>query len=98
MDRRTIKWNRTAYLQMVYIAAWYRENVGAKAANSFISSIMHVLEQISLCPTMGMLDRKNSNARFEYRSFLIHPKYRIVYRLTKSTIRIVTIHCNLMNT
>lgn len=97
MGRHAIKWNRTAYLQMIHIAAWYRENVDAKAANSFISSIKHVLEQISICPTIGMLDRKNSNVRFEYRSFPIHPKYRIVYRITKSTIRIVTIHCNLMN-
>lgn len=44
MDRHAIKWNRTAYLQMVHIAAWYRENVGAKAADLFISSIMHVLK------------------------------------------------------
>lgn len=82
---------------MVHIAAWYKENVNAKDSNSFILSMMHVLEQISICPIIGMIDRKNSYARFEYRCFLIHPRYRIIYRITKSTIRIVTIHCNLMN-
>ena len=76
---------------MVHIAAWYKENVNAKDSNSFILSMMHVLEQISICPIIGMIDRKNSNARFEYRCFLIHPRYRIIYRITKSTIRIVTI-------
>ena len=66
---------------MVHIAAWYKENVNAKDSNSFILSMMHVLEQISICPIIGMIDRKNSNARFEYRCFLIHPRYRIIYKL-----------------
>ena len=28
---------------------------------------------------------------------LLHPKYRLIYRVSKTTIRIVAIHCNLMN-
>jgi len=37
--------------------------VDAKAA-IFISTIIHVLEQTSsVCPTIGILDRKNSNTQ-----------------------------------
>ena len=82
---------------MVSISTWYRENVALKAASSFISSIHKAIEQISSYPTIGMLDRKRSNARFKYHSVLLHPKYRLIYRISKTTIRIVAIHCNLMN-
>lgn len=45
------------------LRCWYRENVDAKAA-IFISTIIHVLEQTSsVCPTIGILDRKNSNTQ-----------------------------------
>ena len=82
---------------MVSISTWYRENVALKAASSFISSIHKAIEQISSYPTIGMLDRKRSNARFKYHSVLLHPKYRLIYRISKTTIRIVAIQCNLMN-
>jgi plasmid stabilization system protein ParE len=97
MGKYVVKWNRSAYLQMVSISTWYRENVALKAASSFISSIHKAIEQISSYPTIGMLDRKRSNARFKYHSVLLHPKYRLIYRISKTTIRIVAIQCNLMN-
>ena len=97
MEKHAVKWNRSAFRQMVSIAIWYRENVALKAASSFISGIYKAIEQISTCPTIGMLDRKRSNTRFKYHSLLLHPKYRLIYRVSQSTIRIVAIQCNLMN-
>lgn len=97
MGKLVVKWNRSAYLQMVSISAWYRENVALKAASSFISSISKAIEQISTYPTIGMLDRKRSNAKFKYHSVLLHPKYRLIYRVSKTTIRIVAIQCNMMD-
>ena len=97
MEKHVVKWNHSAFKQMVSIAAWYKENVALKAASSFVSSIYKAIEQISTYPTIGMLDRKRSNTRFKYHSILLHPKYRLIYRVTKTTIRIVAIQCNLMN-
>ena len=88
---------KTYNLQMISISAWYRENVGLKAASSFISSISQAIEKISVYPTIGMLDRKRSNAKYKYHSLLLHPKYRLIYRVSKTTIRIVAFQCNLMN-
>ena len=65
MGKYVVKWNRSAYLQMISISVWYRENVALKAASSFISSVYKAIEQISSYPTIGMLDRKRSNARFK---------------------------------
>lgn len=97
MGKVVVKWNRSAFRQMVRIAAWYRENVALKAASSFVSGIYNAIEQISTYPTIGMLDRKRSNARYKYHSLLLHPKYRLIYRVTKTTIRIVAIQCNQMD-
>lgn len=97
MGKHVVRWNRSAYRQMVSIAAWYRENVALKAASSFINGIHRAVEQISSYPTIGMLDKKRSNTRFKYHSLLLHPKYRLIYRVSKNTIRIVAIQCNLMN-
>ena len=70
---------------------------GQYSASSFINGIHKAVEQISSYPTIGMLDRKRSNTRFKYHSLLLHPKYRLIYRVSKNTIRIVAIQCNLMN-
>lgn len=97
MGKYVVKWNRTAYLQMVSIAVWYRENVALKAAASFTSGLYEAIRRICDCPTMGMLEQRRSNSRYMYRSILLHPKYRLIYRVSKTTIRIVAIQCNLMN-
>lgn len=97
MGKYRVTWNRSAYQQMVAVAVWYRENVALKAASSFVSSVSETIKRVSSCPTIGMLDQKRSNSRYMYRSILIHPKYRMIYRVSKTTIRIVAIHCNLMN-
>ena len=96
MGKLVVKWNRTAYLQMVSIAVWYRENVALKAASTFVSTLHEKIRYISDCPTVGMLDQKRSNSRYVYRSILLHPKYRLIYRVTKTTIRVVAIQCNMM--
>lgn len=96
MEKLVVKWNRSAYLQMIHISAWYRENVALKAASSFVSSIYKAIEKISVYPTIGMLDRKRSNAKYTYHSILLHPKYRLIYRVSKRTVRIVAIQCNQM--
>ena len=97
MGKYRIRWNRTAYQQMVGVAVWYRENVALKAAVSWISSVSKMLKRISTCPTIGILDQRRSNSRYVYRSILVHPKYRLIYRVSKTTIRIVAIQCNLMD-
>ena len=97
MGKYVVRWNRSAYLQMVSIAVWYRENVALKAASSFISSLYEAIQRISDCPTIGMWDQRRSNSRYMYRSILLHPKYRLIYRVSKTTIRMGAIQCNLMN-
>lgn len=97
MDKLKINWTRKAYLQYVSIAEWYAKNVCLKAASSFVSGISDTVHKIAKYPTIGAVDYKRSSKKHEYRSYLSHPKYRIVYRVTKDTIIIAAIHSNLKN-
>ncbi len=97
MEEFKIKWSKKAFLQYQIIAKWYYVNVCPKAASSFVNGIFETLIKVSKNPTIGMPDvRYNKKRSVQYRSFLSHPKYRIIYRVTKTSIRIVAIQCNLM--
>lgn len=47
---------------------------------------------------MGTLDERRSTDQTKYYSFLSHPKYRIIYRFTKTTLYVVAIHATMMKT
>ena len=95
MDERKLKWTRKAFKQYASIVQWYSINVGKQAASSFVKSVMYANEQMLKYPTIGMLHRERTNSRYEYRSYLIHPKYRILYRISKKIVGVVAFHCNL---
>lgn len=97
MGKLKIVWTKKAYLQYVSIAEWYAKNVCLKAASSFVSGISETVNKIAEYPTIGAVDHGRSTKRYKYRSYLSHPKYRVVYRVTKDSVRIVAIHCNLKN-
>ena len=93
MDKRRLKWTRKAFKQYANIVEWYSLNVGKQAASSFVKSNDQMLKY----PTIGMLNKERTNSRYEYRSYLIHPKYRIHYRISKRIVGVLAIQCNLMN-
>lgn len=97
MDALKVKWNKSAFRLFVQIVNWYSCNVGQKAAINVTQDFFNAIHHISLYPEIGMFDKKRSTSTKIYRSFLIHPKYRLIYRQTKTTIRIVDIVCNQMN-
>lgn len=91
-----IKWNKKAQVRFEEIAAWYACNMGRKAAMNFASGIYDTLITVSHSPTIGILDRDRSNSRVKYYSFLSHPKYRIIYRFTKTSLYVVAIQATMM--
>lgn len=54
------------------------------------------LNTLTHSPGIGTLDERRSTAKTKYYSFLSHPKYRIIYRFTKTTLYIVAIHATMM--
>jgi plasmid stabilization system protein ParE len=96
MGALQIKWEKRAQTRFDDIAAWYTCNLGQKAALNFVSGIYDTLETLSYSPRIGTVDQRRSTVKTTYYTFLSHPKYRIIYRFTKTTLYVVTIHATLM--
>jgi plasmid stabilization system protein ParE len=96
MGALQIKWGKRAQIRFDDIAAWYTRNLGQKAALNFASGIYDTLETLSHSPKIGIIDQRHSTVKIKYYTFLSHPKYRIIYRFTKTTLYVVTIHATLM--
>lgn len=75
---------------------WYRINLSISAANHFREGIYNTIETLSKMPSIGRKD-DSYKGKQEYYSFLSHPKYRIVYRYTDTTLYIVAIRATMMS-
>ena len=78
------------------VAEWYMCEVNNTAAQHFVDDVYNVISTLWHSPFIGLLDEQYSTSKNKYNSFLLHPKYRIVYRFTKSTLYIVAIRATMM--
>ena len=90
-----VVWNKTAASQFDTIATWYMMNLGKQAATHFANDVYACVETLSRMPTIGSLDARRSDAKRNYYSFLFHPKYRLIYRFSKSRLYIVAFHATM---
>ena len=96
MENLKVKWYKRPQNRFDRIATWYSCNMGAKAAMNFSEDVRKTVVILSHSPRIGTLDERRSTAKTKYYSILIHPKYRIIYRFTKTTLYIVAIHATMM--
>ena len=75
---------------------WYQINLNLTAANHFKEGIYKTIEVLSRMPSIGIKDESMKGNKIYY-SFLAHPKYRIVYLYTHSTLYIVAIRATMMS-
>lgn len=59
--------------------------MGVKVALLYLDGIADTLNTLAHSPQIGTLDERRSTDQTKYYSFLSHPKYRIIYRFTKTT-------------
>jgi len=78
------------------VAEWYKNGVNNIAAKHFVDDVYDTISTLFHSPFIGMLDEQYSTEKTKYYSFLLHPKYRIVYRFTKTTLYIVAIRATMM--
>ncbi len=92
MGIRKIVWNNRAVDRYLQIIRWYQEERGKQFAVKFYRGILDTADLLAQMPTIGTLDERRSTSKTKYYTFLSHPKYRIIYRYTHTTLYIVTIH------
>jgi plasmid stabilization system protein ParE len=70
--------------------------MGNDAAMNYFKDVIETVETLAKMPTIGREEKSFSKGKNNYYSFLVHPKYRIVYRYTQRTLYIVTIKATMM--
>lgn len=95
MGIRKVKWGKRAFSQFYQIVYWYEKECGRRFSDKFYNGILDTLDIIAQMPTIGTIDERHSKGERTYRSFLAHPKYRIIYRYDDKQIYVIAIHCNL---
>ena len=96
MGNRRIIWLNTALRDNVRIACWYRDRLGNKAFEHYNKGVFDAVRTLAQMPTIGREDKRFSKGKTIYYSFLVHPKYRIVYRFTQRTLYVVAIRATMM--
>ncbi len=85
---------KRALLSIEQVADWYASHLSEVAAMRFKNDVYNVIETLSKMPSIGVIDISIKSA-LPYYSFLVHPKYRLIYRYTKTTLYVVAIRANL---
>lgn len=95
MEKLNIKWLKRALFHFDMAMRWYQQNLGSQAAKSFSKGIERTVELLSQMPMMGTKERSISSKHYTYYHFLAHPKFRIVYRYTDTTLYVVAIRATM---
>jgi plasmid stabilization system protein ParE len=96
MGALKVVWRKKAALHFEQVTAWYVHEMGSGAATKFAYGIHNTINTLSYSPQIGVIDEEFSTSKLKYYSFLSHPKYRIVYHFTKTTLYIAAIRCTMM--
>lgn len=91
-----VVWAVSAKEQRISIYQWYRENLGKMAARKFNDGVKCAIQTLAAMPTIGIVEEYRSVKDISLRSFLIHPKYRIIYRFTQRTLYVIAIRATMM--
>lgn len=90
-----IKWKRTARKKARVTYAWYKKEMGVRAADKFINGILEATDLLALNPNMGQpIELKTETCKRNYRSFVEHKNHKIIYYVEKETIHIADIWSN----
>lgn len=92
-----IKWKRTARKNARITYAWYKKEMGLKAADKFMNGILNAIDLLAQNPNMGYLEPETETCKRIYRSFVEHKNHKILYYVEKKTIYIADIWSNSQN-
>lgn len=93
----SIKWKRTARKQARVTYAWYKKEMGVRAADKFINGILDTIDLLAQYPNMGF-EMETETCKRIYRSFVQHKNHKIIYYVEKNAIYIAGIWFNSQNT
>lgn len=84
-----IVWTKRALARTTEVANWYVTKMGTNAAHKFVTDLEKTISCLSNSPTIGR--KENISKEYNYYSFLIHPKYRVIYRFDSENLFIIAL-------
>ena len=91
MGSLNIIWRKQALKDLNSIAAWYSENMSGLSAQKVIMGAYEAVRLLSVQPGIGIIQQDLSTGRYQYRGYLMHPFYKIIYRYTRKTLYVCAI-------
>lgn len=76
-----ILWKDGALDDFKKITTWYYNDRNSQAAEKFIDNVFHCIELLIQNPLMGHTEKFRNKKLTGYRSLVIHPYYKIVYKV-----------------
>lgn len=78
-------------LSVIY--EWGVQDSGVRAARAFLTKIESEIKKLIKAPTIGPLEILLENRKFQYRSFVVHQYFKVIYYIIEenNTIYIVDI-------
>ena len=83
-----VKWNERAISQRSQIAAYIRQNFGAKRKIRFLQEVREAVQRLKRSPHIGQIDPLFSGRAKTYRSVIINGLNKMAYYIEGDTIRI----------
>ncbi len=87
--------HRRAQLSIDEIANWYFHNVGYKATEHFLEDVQRTIRTLATFPQAGTVEHTIVPRKTQLYGFPVHPKYRIIYRFTNTTLYIITLRATM---
>jgi len=86
-----LRFNKRARAEFLRLVDVFAEFAGPMSANKFIARVQACGESLMKYPTSGHPEPLLSSCRLLYRAKTINENYRMIYRVTQTTIWIVDI-------
>lgn len=84
-------WTEKATTQLRSIYEYLLEVAGRKIAKHIIDRIENTVEKLAKYPKMGIIEEELAQYTEEYRSFVVHKNYKIIYHIVEKNIYISTL-------
>lgn len=84
-------WSQKALRDLSKVVRYGEKEFGRKTAIDFYSKIKENDFRLLTNPELGMIEPSLTDCRIEYRSLVVHKNYKLIYYITKSTVRVAAL-------
>lgn len=86
-----VEWSQKALRDLSKAVRYGQKEFGQKVAIDFYFQIKKNDSRLLVNPELGIVEPLLEGCRIEYRSLVVHRRYKLIYYITKASIRIAAL-------